>query len=517
MSLIRAPEFEAREQLRFYLENASLFWMGMVLAHASRARFRLRSYARDICKAQGIPFHVHCPEPDQLVELSIQLALEAPRGLHWICTERWLGLHSPEYLWERANTHMLLAMNERRDAYIHHLEGGIVLEGKPYLKTQIRDWAPDLFSICAFVAEPSGPELIPTSEQSIVPPQLPPFPTEFVGRADELERIASFFHGETQRPALALCGPSGAGKSYLSAEYAKRRAKDYPGGIFYLNAGSLPPSDLASVGERVGEVYTEGESVLDYDHRVLDSLIDKRVLLIYDNAEETGPALLEWLPPGDAEWHLLITTTRAGEQIPKDIGTCEVGPLKGEDARALVAQVLRVPEAIERWADTLIAKAGGITLELCALAKEVERAVVAGREVEFFGAPTAEMESSLLGPWLGLSEDARYVLGVIALFEAWALPVGEVWAVLSGQGWERKRLDRALDMACDRMLVVAGEGLIRMHPLVRAFVRGRVEVEEGVKLRMLERYAEAAEAYVEHPTDKDVERRRVYRGEAERR
>lgn len=507
--MIRALELEAGEKLHFYLENATRFWLALVTAHSPRSRARLRAFAQQTCKTRGISFYLHRPAPEDMLDLSMELAQSPPPGMHWICLDHWLGLNIPQDTWPRARTRLLAAMNERREAYLQRLSGSIVIEGCPALKHQLRDMAPDLFSICAFMAEPSGPELIPAGERPALSPMLPHFPTEFVGRDHELEQIAAALHGEERRPVVVLSGPSGVGKSYLAAEYGKRRAEDYPDGVFFLNSAVLPSFDWSSIGERLGEKPMEDEKPDDYNQRIFGSLIYKRSLLIYDNINEFSPALQRWLPFENAECHLLLTTTLKPGAFPSDMWICEVGALAEADARTLLARLIRVPEAIERWTKPLLARAGGVTLELCALAKEVGRAVTAGREVAFVNPPTAEMESSLLGPWQGLPDDARFLLKVAGLFEPWALPEEELWGLIQGEGWDKARFERALDAACDRMFLVQSDGMLRMHPLVWAFVRGRPdpELSESLKRRHLQCFVDALQACAKNRRDETLKRR----------
>lgn len=66
----------------------------------------------------------------------------------------------------------------------------------------------------------------------------------FVGRTPELWRMHEFFTSAERAPenaprTLQLIGSAGTGKSGLAQEYAVRFAPQYPGGIFWLDAGSL--------------------------------------------------------------------------------------------------------------------------------------------------------------------------------------------------------------------------------------------------------------------------------------
>jgi hypothetical protein len=83
--------------------------------------------------------------------LATDLARGESQGLHWIHADGPQALVEP---WESAARALLMAMNERREAYRKRLNGGVLIEGRESLKRLLRDFAPDLFSIRAFIAEP---------------------------------------------------------------------------------------------------------------------------------------------------------------------------------------------------------------------------------------------------------------------------------------------------------------------------------------------------------------------------
>ena len=175
-------EEEALDRLLFYLENGTGFWFGMVVGDDARPRARLCAAAEAWCKDHGQPFTLHEPEPDGLVKLAIELTKGDSPGVHWIRVD---GLKGVIEAWNAGAAEMLMAMNERREAYRKRLEGGIVVEGRSTLKRILREMAPDMFSIRSFIAEP-GEE--PKARTSDFPEWRPPISlTSFSGIAPDTE------------------------------------------------------------------------------------------------------------------------------------------------------------------------------------------------------------------------------------------------------------------------------------------------------------------------------------------
>lgn len=144
-------EEEARDRLLFHLENQIGFWFGLVVSDDAGPRARLCEAAQAWCKEHDKPFSLHEPEPDRLVQVAVSLANGESPGVHWIRADGVKGILDA---WNAGAARMLMAMNERREAYRTRLDGGIVVEGRLSLKRILREMAPDLFSIRAFIAEP---------------------------------------------------------------------------------------------------------------------------------------------------------------------------------------------------------------------------------------------------------------------------------------------------------------------------------------------------------------------------
>ncbi|XXT18506.1 hypothetical protein WME94_50580 [Sorangium sp. So ce429] len=201
-------EDEARDRLLFHLENQSGFWFGLVVGGDMRPRARLCEAAAAWCKEHERAFTLYEPEPDSLIKLAVTLANGGSPGVHWIRADGVKGLIDE---WNAGVAQMLMAMNERREAYRKRLDGGIVVEGRSSLKRILRERAPDLFSIRAFIAEP-GEE--PDAQASGVPEWRTPFSrTSLVSAAQvdpdlALSRLARLV--ELEGPATT--------KSWIDAE-----------------------------------------------------------------------------------------------------------------------------------------------------------------------------------------------------------------------------------------------------------------------------------------------------------
>lgn len=145
------PEAEAWERLLFHLENQTGFWFAMVVGDDPVARGRLYTKAKGYCEEQGVAFERITPPPQESRSIAITLAQAELKGVRWIVLD---GPKTIREQWDVAAIRLASAMNERRDAYRKRFDGGIILEGRMVLKRIVRESAPDLFSIRAFIAEP---------------------------------------------------------------------------------------------------------------------------------------------------------------------------------------------------------------------------------------------------------------------------------------------------------------------------------------------------------------------------
>ncbi|MDC0683227.1 hypothetical protein [Sorangium atrum] len=233
-----ADEAEAWSRLSFHLENQIGFWFALVVGDDARPRARLRDQAERWCREQGKPFFVHAPPPHSLARLAVELAGETEPGIHWIRTDGPGGLIEE---WAGAASQLFLAMNERREAYRKRLDGGVIVEGRESLKRLLRDLAPDLFSIRAFIAEPGTsaevsaprvPEWRAPMRTSMISFAVLADPDRELKRAERLEAATSPNAKGARRRALeaAAWGLFMAGRVEEAERCAHTLAREHGGG-----------------------------------------------------------------------------------------------------------------------------------------------------------------------------------------------------------------------------------------------------------------------------------------------
>ncbi|MET7750470.1 BTAD domain-containing putative transcriptional regulator [Micromonospora sp. NPDC005367] len=119
-----------------------------------------------------------------------------------------------------------------------------------------------------------------------VPPRLPPLPgqlTSFVGREEELRRLAKLL---AEARLVTLHGPGGVGKTRLAVETAGR----YDGDVCLVELAALPPGAevapavLAALNLRDTALRVPG-GPRDATERLVAALADRRLLLVLDNCE----------------------------------------------------------------------------------------------------------------------------------------------------------------------------------------------------------------------------------------
>ena len=127
----------------------------------------------------------------------------------------------------------------------------------------------------------AGVEESPVGRAEPIPSTLPADTTSFVGRGRDVDRIRRLL-GESR--LLTLSGPGGIGKTRLAIEAARRSARHFAGGTFFIELSGLrdPRLLLPTIGRALGVGEIDGESTIS---AVAERLDGPAALLILDNFE----------------------------------------------------------------------------------------------------------------------------------------------------------------------------------------------------------------------------------------
>ncbi|BAL88740.1 putative AfsR-family transcriptional regulator [Actinoplanes missouriensis 431] len=190
----------------------------------------------------------------------------------------------------------------------------------------------------------------------VTPSRLPADVTSFVGREDELSRIARLLSAAR---LVTIVGPGGAGKSRLSLEAARRDPAYREGRVWFVPLAALSDPDqladavLGVVGSAHGRLYDSGQPAEAID-RLAELLDVGDALLMLDNCEhlvEAAAQLADGLLGRLAQLRILATSREplaiTGEAL------CHLGPLSlpaGEPDLVTAAEAAAVRLFVDRAA-----------------------------------------------------------------------------------------------------------------------------------------------------------------------
>lgn len=200
------------------------------------------------------------------------------------------------------------------------------------------------------------------------PAQLPPMPTEFVGRTDELRTLYGWVTGPgaavpvtgvAARASLlppdrvvSISGPPGIGRSSLAVLLAHRLAPHFPDGVLYARLTGARGETIAPAEVLEGFLHALGDREPpggsdDRSGRFRELLADRRILVLLEDL--TGTAQLRPLLP-ESPTALVVVTS--------------VGPLTGL-GRAAVVRACALDVLDHRSAAQLLGDLAGHTRIAC--------------------------------------------------------------------------------------------------------------------------------------------------------
>ena len=115
------------------------------------------------------------------------------------------------------------------------------------------------------------------------PHNLPPQPTPFIGRIDELREI----HTELNRPErrlLTILGPGGIGKTRLAMQAAAEQVEAFQNGVYFVSLAPLNTGELLvpAIAETLRFTFYQQDNP---KQQLINYLREKSILLILDNFE----------------------------------------------------------------------------------------------------------------------------------------------------------------------------------------------------------------------------------------
>jgi tetratricopeptide (TPR) repeat protein/transcriptional regulator with XRE-family HTH domain len=351
----------------------------------------------------------------------------------------------------------------------------------------------------------------------VVPHQLPPDIADFVGRARLVTEFREWLGsrpdgvaGKAVRAAVAVyavSGQAGVGKSALAVHVAHQSAADFPDGQLYANLRGAGVGGVSPLGE--GEVLGRFLRALGVDGNAVPSsteeraalyrsqLAGRRVLVVLDDA--ASEAQVRPLLPGSPGCAVLLTsrTRLAGLEGARllHIDTLDTGPAlellgriastgrvaaEPDAAAAIVAACGRLPLAVRIAGARLAARPHWPLARMAALLAD-ER-----NRLNALAYGDLDVRASLSLSYRELGPEQRRLFRRLGLLDA-----VDVAAWVAGPLLEcpLARAEALLEDLADAQLVdvaskdVTGHVRYRLHDLMRAYARERVQAEEPLHER----------------------------------
>ncbi|MFF9314863.1 tetratricopeptide repeat protein [Streptomyces sp. NPDC014748] len=345
---------------------------------------------------------------------------------------------------------------------------------------------------------------------------LPPFPSHFSGRSEELRQIADFLTGRTEGSVCVLSGMPGSGKTGLALRGAWDAADAFPDGCFFLDAGQ-ESADVArdllhSLLRLLGVPETQLPSRPDALANLWRSrLAGKRLLIIVDDVRSAAHvAPLLSAEPGCK----IIVTSRTRLRALDDAVRLPVDVLDGAAADALFRAVGGEQAALaeDRTVRAVVDHCGRLPLTVRIAAARLRsgptltvdeleaRLSYEAHRLELLDDGDRSVTAALTLSCDGLTAEQRRLLALLALYPG---PGTDLHTVAALANVVLPRASLLLDGLADAHLVAyESSQRIAVHGLVRQFARSRllphlaVEEQRAAVRRLLEnglRFAVAAD------------------------
>jgi DNA-binding SARP family transcriptional activator/tetratricopeptide (TPR) repeat protein len=355
---------------------------------------------------------------------------------------------------------------------------------------------------------PAAPTVTAQPSRTATPGQLPPAPSDFTGRAEQIRSAVGHLSPPTPPTAVPTCvisGKGGAGKSALAARVAHELAPEYPDGQLYVAlhgmtdtpalAESILARFLAALGDPPSALPATVEERTD---RYRSLVAGRRILVVLDDAASEGQ--VRPLLPGSPTCGVLVT---ARNRLAGLAGThpVEVDVLSPDEAVELLAKVAG-PERIRaeaRAAVQLVEHCGRLPLAVrvvgarlasrrhWSVAQFTARLRDERGRLDQLVAGDQEVRASIALSYRALPAEAQRAVRRLG---ALGLPNFPVWVVASLLDSAETTADTVIEQLLDARFVDfltvdrAGQARYQMHDLLRIYAEERALVEESPQDRL---------------------------------
>jgi predicted ATPase len=357
----------------------------------------------------------------------------------------------------------------------------------------------------------------PLRTLDLVPNNLPPQVTSFIGRADVLNNAANLL---ARTRILTLTGPGGTGKTRLSLQLAADASEEFSDGVFFVDLSSVlevevvPSAILAAVGLRAS-----GHEQSPYEHLV-ERIAGKQVLLVLDNFEHLlGAAGLVSDMARVAPDSKFLITTRAPLRIQGE-QEMPVPPLSVDSDSSIPSEAVQlfveramavkpsfvVDESNKDDIPALVGRLDGLPLAIELVASRVKllpvSAILQRLDSSMLGGGSTdrpERQRTIAGAidwsYQLLDREQAKLLERLSVFVGGA-GLGEIEQICADSDNLLDRLSELVDHSLIRVDVDSGPARFRMLFVIQEYARERLaehQDADGIRRAHLETYTELVE------------------------